>query len=159
MSISASGPIFYVWEMFFLRALPGSLQLGHRPRLCNQIHLICRLWICHQWHQEAGVSQNIFGQHMAFPGGARGANARRHKRCRFDPWVRKIPGRRKWQPTPVFLPGKFHGLRSLMGYGSWCPKSQTWLKQLSMHAWDWGQQRQPHLIAKDHRDSGSQERI
>ena len=31
---------------------------------------------------------------------------RRHKRCRFNPWVRKIPWRRKWQPTPVFLPGK-----------------------------------------------------
>ena len=34
------------------------------------------------------------------------ANARRHRRYRFDPWVRKIPRRRKWQPTPVFLPGK-----------------------------------------------------
>ena len=33
----------------------------------------------------------------------------------FDPWVRKIPWRRKWQPTPAFLPGKSHGLRSL-GY-------------------------------------------
>ena len=31
------------------------------------------------------------------------------RRCRFDPWVGKIPGRRKWQPTPVFLPGKSHG--------------------------------------------------
>ena len=31
----------------------------------------------------------------------------------FDPWVRKIPWRRKWQPTPVFLPGKSHGQRSL----------------------------------------------
>ena len=30
-------------------------------------------------------------------------------RCGFDPWVRKIPCRRKWQPTPVFLPGKSHG--------------------------------------------------
>ena len=30
---------------------------------------------------------------------------RRHKRLRFDPWVRKIPGRRAWQPTPVFSPG------------------------------------------------------
>ena len=34
---------------------------------------------------------------------------RRHKRCRFDHWVRKIPWRRKEQPTPAFLPGKFHG--------------------------------------------------
>ena len=34
---------------------------------------------------------------------------RRHKRCRFDPWVGKIPWRRVWQPTPVFLPGESHG--------------------------------------------------
>ena len=38
------------------------------------------------------------------------------RRCRFDPWVRKILWRRKWQPTPVFLPGKPHGQRSLAGY-------------------------------------------
>ena len=34
----------------------------------------------------------------------------------FDPWIRKIPWRRKWQPIPVFLPGKLHGQRSLEGY-------------------------------------------
>ena len=34
---------------------------------------------------------------------------RRHKRCRFDPWVRNIPWRRKWQPSPVFLPEKSGG--------------------------------------------------
>ena len=33
----------------------------------------------------------------------------RHRRYGFNPWVGKIPWRRKWQPTPVFLPGKFHG--------------------------------------------------
>ena len=37
----------------------------------------------------------------------------------FDPWVRKIPWRREWQPTPVFLSGKFHGQRSLVGYSPW----------------------------------------
>ena len=38
--------------------------------------------------------------------------------CRqgFDPWVRKIPWRREWLPSPVFLPGESHGQRSLMGY-------------------------------------------
>ena len=41
------------------------------------------------------------------------------KRLGFDPWFRKIPWRKKWQPTPVFLPGKFCGQRSLVGYGSW----------------------------------------
>ena len=40
----------------------------------------------------------------------------RHKRCRFDPWVRKIPWRRAWQLTPVSLPGESHGQRSLVGY-------------------------------------------
>ena len=38
------------------------------------------------------------------------------KICEFDPWVRKILWRRKWQPTPVFLPGESHGGRSLVGY-------------------------------------------
>ena len=38
---------------------------------------------------------------------------RRRRRRGFDPWVRKIPWRRKWQPTPVFLPGEFHEQRSL----------------------------------------------
>ena len=41
------------------------------------------------------------------------------KRCGFNLWVRKIPWRRKWQPTPVFLPGESHGQRSLMGYSPW----------------------------------------
>ena len=41
---------------------------------------------------------------------------RRCWRCGLDPWVRKIPCRRKWQPTPVFFPGESHGQRSLMDY-------------------------------------------
>ena len=43
------------------------------------------------------------------------ANAGRHKRCRLDPWVRKIPWRRAQQPTPVFLPGESYGQSSLVG--------------------------------------------
>ena len=42
-----------------------------------------------------------------------------HRRCRLDPWVGKIPWRRKWQPTPVLLPGKSHGQRSLAGCSPW----------------------------------------
>ena len=44
------------------------------------------------------------------------------RRCKFNPWVRKIPWRRKWQPTPVFLSGKFHEQRSLAGYSPWSYK-------------------------------------
>ena len=57
------------------------------------------------------------------PGGTIGKESayqsKRHKRCGFDPWVGKIPGSRKWQPTPVFLPGNSHGQRSLVGYSPW----------------------------------------
>ena len=40
-------------------------------------------------------------------------------RPRFDPWAGKIPWKRKWQPTPVFLPGKSHGWGSLVAYSPW----------------------------------------
>ena len=57
---------------------------------------------------------------MDFPGGASGkepsCQCRRQKRCRFNSWVGKIPQRRAWQPTPVFLPGESQGQRSLAGY-------------------------------------------
>ena len=49
---------------------------------------------------------------------------RRHKRCRFDPWVRKIPWKRAWQPTLVFLLEESHGLRSLVGYSPWGHKEK-----------------------------------
>ena len=40
----------------------------------------------------------------------------------YNPWVRKIPWRRKWHPTPVFLPGESYGQRSLAGYSPWGQK-------------------------------------
>ena len=55
----------------------------------------------------------------------------------FDTWVKKIPWRRKWEPTPMFLPGESHGQKSLAA--SWWAKvhrvteSLTQLKQPSMH--------------------------
>ena len=57
---------------------------------------------------------------LGFPGGTSGkepiCHCRRHKRHGFYAWVGKIPWRRAWKTTPVFLPGKFHGQRSLAGY-------------------------------------------
>ena len=41
------------------------------------------------------------------------------RRCRFNSWVKKIPWRRKWQPTPLFFPRKSHGQRSLLGCSPW----------------------------------------
>ena len=51
-----------------------------------------------------------------FSGKESACQCRRHRRPRFNPWVRKIPWRRKWQPTPVFLPGEFHEQRGLVSH-------------------------------------------
>ena len=53
------------------------------------------------------------------------------RRLGFSPWDGKIPWRRKWQPTPVCLPGKSHGQKSLAGCSLWGGKSQTQLSLLN----------------------------
>ena len=50
----------------------------------------------------------------------------------FDPWVEKIPQKREWQPTPVFLPGKSHAQRSLAGYSPWGCKDPDKTEKLTL---------------------------
>ena len=60
-------------------------------------------------------------------------NGKESPACRrpgFDLWVRKIPWRREWLPTPVFLPGEFHGQRSLAGYSPWGCKESDMTERL-----------------------------
>ena len=67
-----------------------------------------------------GKTRDLFKKIRATKGGSDGKSV--CLQCRkpgCDPWVRKIPWRRKWQPTPVLLSGKFHGQRSLVGYSPW----------------------------------------
>ena len=65
-----------------------------------------------------GASQVASGKEPAWQRG-------RCKRHEFSPWVGKIPWRRKWQPTPVFLPGESHGQRGLVGYSPRGRKEST----------------------------------
>ena len=56
------------------------------------------------------------------------------RRCKvreFNPWVRNIPWRRKWQPTPVFMPGESHGQRSPVGYSPWGRKESDMNERLT----------------------------
>ena len=85
---------------------------------CTMIYTIPYCWalrLCPLFSMTYNVVMNIF------PSDANGkepaCQCRRHKRYWFDPWVGKIPWRRAWQPTPVFLPGESHGQRSPAGYG------------------------------------------
>ena len=54
----------------------------------------------------------------------------------FDPWVRKIHWRRKWQPTTVFLPGESHRQRSLVGYSPWGHQESDMTEQLHDREWN-----------------------
>ena len=65
-----------------------------------------------------------------FSGKQSACQCRRH---RFNSWIRKIPWRRKGQPTPVFLPGKSPGQRSLADYSPWGHKESDTTERLSMH--------------------------
>ena len=51
----------------------------------------------------------------------------------FDPWVGKIPWRREWLPTLVFLPGEFHGQRNVLGYSPWGPKESDMTELLILN--------------------------
>ena len=74
---------------------------------------------------------------MGFPGGTSckepACHCRKRKRHGFDPWIGKIPWRRKWKPTPVFLPGESHGQRSLAGYSPWGCKESDKTEPLTQH--------------------------
>ena len=66
------------------------------------------------------------------PSGLSGQESTRQgRRLGFDPWVQKIPWRRKWQPTPVFLPGKSYGQRGLAGYSPWGHKEPDTTERLN----------------------------
>ena len=60
------------------------------------------------------------------------ANAR-DTRHEFDPWVGKIPWRREWQPTPVFLAGEFHGQRRRVSYSPWGHKESDTTEYTRTH--------------------------
>ena len=92
--------------------------------LCNG----CSPWALEFWtnkrlRKDLGELREILRNNSELPGWLSGkepaCQCRRQKRCGFDPWLRKIPWRRKWQPIPVFLPGESHGQRSLVDYSPW----------------------------------------
>ena len=77
-----------------------------------------------------GIALNLLGLPSWLSGKESTCQCRRHKRRGFDPWVRKIPWRRKWQPTSVFLPGKSHGQRTWRATVYGVVKSQTQLGEM-----------------------------
>ena len=78
------------------------------------IIFIILLLICNWWLGPKAESKEVWKTSYFRKTGWLSCQCRRRKRCGSNPWVRKIPWRRKWQPTPVFLLGKFCGERRLV---------------------------------------------
>ena len=76
-----------------------------------------------------------YGLHRWLCGKGSACHCRRCRRHGFDPWAGKIPWRRTWQPTPIFLPGEFHGWRSLVGYSTWGRKESDTTERLHFTYW------------------------
>ena len=87
----------------------GCISMG-RGELCADMENRSTIY------QFSRKKKEIVELDVGFPSGSICLQSRR---CKFDHWIRKMPWRRAQQPTPVFLPGKSHGQRSLAGYSLW----------------------------------------
>ena len=123
--------LFLVSETFFLRSLffSGSSFRNSLSRDLLVINCLSFKWTV--------LSFTVSFCAVGLPRGRSGKEStcqyRRCKRCGFYPWAREIPWSRKWQLTPVFFPGKFHGQRRLAGYSPWDCKEWDMTRWLSMH--------------------------
>ena len=141
-SVTPVTPSPQVWTLTLLQCVvttkkrKGSHYTGLHTSLSHALHLmrsLCDTSDSRRTAQDRGhTGQEVTpiwpSQTSAFPGSTECERiclpASRHKRLRFDPWVGKITWRREWHATPVFLPGKSHGQRSLEGYSLWgCKES------------------------------------
>ena len=104
-------------------------------RLFFLFHLLFWGVCCEVGSREEGWGEiTLVIKCLNFPEGSDGKSVcLQCRRPGFDPWVRKIPWRRKWQPTPVLLPGKSYGRRSLVGYSPWGRKELDTTEQLHFH--------------------------
>ena len=85
---------------------PHPSPLGHHRTPRWVPHVIEQLPVSHLFYTWLGFPWWLNGKELTYQCRNRG----------LDPWIGKIPWRREWQPTLVFLPGKFHGQKSLLGY-------------------------------------------
>ena len=136
--------IVYIHYIFFIHSsLNWTFRLlpyfGHCKQHCSEywdscilLNLFFFFWSClyaQEWDW-------LLGHMIAldFPRGTSGKESayqcRRLKRCGFYPWVRKIPWRKTWQSTPVFLTGDTNGQRGLVGYSLGGLKESDMTEQL-----------------------------
>ena len=97
---------------------------GHHRAFCNRSSI-------HKWTSFLCLTCVFLPRYSKLKYCVTEESACQCRRREFDPWVGKIPWRRKWQGTPVFLPGESHGQRSLVGYSPRGHKELDTIKQLN----------------------------
>ena len=108
-----------------------SSQSGYDNLVCLAFLLLVRIWIVSNLLATlTGIGQITTS--LGFLGGSESKICLQCRRPGFDPWVRKIPWRTEWQPTPIFLPGEFHGQRNLVGYRLWGRKESDTTERLTL---------------------------
>ena len=129
------------WQPFVLNCHPYLFIISKRSS-CKFNHdtlTILKLRKVKEIVQSLKVNNLQVFMTQGFPGGASGkepdCQCSRLEICGFDAWVGKIPWRRKWEPTPVFLPGKSHGQRSLVG-SPWGRKELDMIEHTHTHIHD-----------------------
>ena len=110
-------PVFLHGKSYRQRSLVGYSKWGHKRVRHN---LVTKQQQQDRQKDPKIIYKLIWGRGLPRWGSGKefACQCRRFQRCVFDPWVRKIPLEQEWQPTLVFLPGKFHGHRSLVGYST-----------------------------------------
>ena len=154
---------FYKWNV--TETQPWSLIYAFMTDFCFLTADVSR---CHRDHMSCDTEDAYYLPlyEKGFPGDS---VVRTHCWCRrhtSGPWVGKIPWRRKWQPTPVFLLGKCHGQSSLVGYSSWghigeghnemTKQQQLYFKKLNnvftVIGSKWQSRTYAHLLLREHQN-------
>ena len=107
--------------------------LGYWISSIKRNHFNCSL--TNNWLIRSIMWKHIFPTECRWSSGKK--SICQYRKCGFDPWIGKILCRRKWQPTPIFLPGESHGQRSLEGYSPWGRKELDTTERLSTHWMQW----------------------
>ena len=129
---------------YSMRPLLARLDFHHSFSICY-ITIICMMWLAHNQYKLLRLNNmhlnfifklyKFYQVSLDILGSLNGSRVcLQCWRPGFDPWVRKIPWRRKWQSTLVILPRTFHGRSSLIGYSPWCGKELDTTERLYFYS-------------------------
>ena len=107
------------WKKLFGRSLMRTLESEWNTQAAPKEIIVtckfCKRFLIIKLHTHTHTHTHTYGFSRLLSGKESICQCRRYRRHGFDPWVKKIPWRRTWQSSPVFLLGRAHGQRSLVG--------------------------------------------